>query len=229
MRNDAMHIHFRILSIAITALFAVSIQAQAPTNSLEFHLQSLGRTATKDEREVIEAVLALMQRYEVRTDCHVASIRRDATAKEWALVFDGRRPDAGFTIFVRGKDADWFEMQAPLLKGRNRFPSPGVSLSFLSQAPVPTNSLAFHLQSLGRRPTKHEREVIEAVLPLMQRHWVRTDFPLTSIRRDAKAKEWVLVFDTRHPDVAFTIFVRSKDADRFEMQLPSKEWRFRFP
>src|SRR4051794_13174188 len=80
-----------------------------------------------------------------------------------------------------------------------------------SPRPLPTNSLAFHLQSLGRTVTKAEREVIEAALPLMQRHQIPTDYPLTSIRYDKKAREWVLVFDSRRPDGAFTIFLSGKD------------------
>jgi hypothetical protein len=121
-----MHTRLRILAIALTTLFAISAKAQAPrplpTNSLAFHLQSLGRTPTRDEREVIEAVLPLMQRHQVRTDYPLTSIRRDDKAKEWVLVFDSRHPDGAFTVFLRGKDADWFEMQPTLFKSRMRFP-----------------------------------------------------------------------------------------------------------
>jgi hypothetical protein len=85
-------------------------------------LQSLGRTPTKEEREVIEAGLLLMQRHRVRTDYPLIAIRRDEKAKEWVLLFDSRRADAALTVFMRGKDADWFEMHTPLLKSRIRFP-----------------------------------------------------------------------------------------------------------
>lgn len=122
-----MHKQLRILFIALAPLFAVHTHAQTPrplpTNSLAFHLQSLGRAPTKEEREVIEAVLPLMQRHQVRTDYPLTAIRRDDKAKEWVLVFDSRHPDGAFTVFVRDKAADWFEMQPTLLKSRMRFPS----------------------------------------------------------------------------------------------------------
>src|SRR5438105_2787952 len=110
-----MRTKLRIVATALLAIFAVTAQAQlrpaVPTNSLAFHLQRLGRTPTKDEREVIEAALQLMQRHQLRTDYPLRSIRRDDKAKEWVLLFESRHPDAAFTVFLRGKDAEWFEMQ----------------------------------------------------------------------------------------------------------------------
>jgi hypothetical protein len=121
-----MHTTLRILVIALAAFICVAAQAQSlrsvPTNSLAFHLQSLGRAPTKAEREVIEAALPLMQRHQVRTDYPLTSIRHDDKAKEWVLVFDSRHPDGALTIFLRGKGADWFEMEPTLLKSRIRFP-----------------------------------------------------------------------------------------------------------
>jgi hypothetical protein len=96
--------------------------------------------------------------------------------------------------------------------------------------PVPTNSLAFHLQSLGRTPTKQEREVIEAALSLMQRHWGRTtDYPLRSIKYDDTKKEWVLFFNEGKPDAAFWVYLPHKNATSFEVQNVPSNWRTKFP
>jgi hypothetical protein len=94
---------------------------------------------------------------------------------------------------------------------------------------IPTNSLAFHLQSLGRTPTVEEREIIEAALILMQRHQIRTDLPLRSIRRDAAKKEWVLAFDSHHPDGGFDLFLTGKDARYVEVRWPLADGRWRYP
>jgi hypothetical protein len=84
-----MHTQLRILALALLALFAVRAQAQAPrplpTNSLAFHLQSLGRMPTKAERDVIEAALPLMQRHGCITDFPLRSVKYDDTKKEWVL------------------------------------------------------------------------------------------------------------------------------------------------
>jgi hypothetical protein len=121
-----MHTTVQILFVALTALLVVPAPAQSPrplpTNSLAFHLQSLGRAVANDEREVIKAALPLMQRHQVRTDYPLTSIRHDDKAKEWVLVFDSRHPDGAFTVFLLGKDADWFEMQPTFPKSRVRFP-----------------------------------------------------------------------------------------------------------
>ena len=122
-----MHTPIHILFVALSSVLCVTAQAQSPrqlpTNSLAFHLQSLGRPVAKEEREIIESALPLMQRHQVRTDYPLTSIRHDDKAKEWVLVFDSRHPDGAFTVFLRGKDAEWFEMQPTLLKSRIRFPA----------------------------------------------------------------------------------------------------------
>jgi hypothetical protein len=105
----------------------------------------------------------------------------------------------------------------------------GTKAQAQSPGSTPTNSLAFHLKSLGRTPTAKEREIIEAALPLMQRHQLRTDFPLRSIRYDDKKKEWELHFAMGKPDAAFTIFLRAKDSDRFWMETPLVKGRMRYP
>jgi len=94
---------------------------------------------------------------------------------------------------------------------------------------VPTNSLSFHLQSLGRTPTKEERQVIESALALMWRHGCRSDYPLRSIKHDAAAKEWVLLFDSGVPDGAFHLYIRDARATWFEVHFAGTTWRTRFP
>ncbi|MEY2407839.1 MAG: hypothetical protein QOF48_509 [Verrucomicrobiota bacterium] len=122
-----MHTQLRILAIALLALFAVRAQAQAlrplPTNSLAFHLQSLGRMPTKAERDVIEAALPLMQRHGCSTDFPLRSVKYDDTKKEWVLFFDEGKPDAAFRVFLPHKDSAWFEVQHVPRRWRMRFPA----------------------------------------------------------------------------------------------------------
>jgi hypothetical protein len=94
---------------------------------------------------------------------------------------------------------------------------------------VPTNSLAFHLQSLARVPSTEEREVIESALRLMQRYSIRSDYPLRSVSRDTARSEWVLVFDSRHPDAGFELFLTRKDASYVEVHWAGTSWRTRYP
>jgi len=89
-----------------------------PTNSLAFHLQSLGRTPTEDERKVIERALELMQRYQVRSDPPLRSVRHDRKANLWHLHFDNGDPNGSFTIFLRNADADWFYMLPTMVASR---------------------------------------------------------------------------------------------------------------
>ena len=86
--------------------------------------------------------------------------------------------------------------------------------------PVPTNSLAFHLQSLGRATTKQEQEVIAAALVLMHAYGLRTDFPLRAVKHDIKDNEWVLDFDSGYVDAAFSVFLTDKSATSFEAKFP---------
>ena|ERR1035441_286641 len=94
---------------------------------------------------------------------------------------------------------------------------------------VPTNSLSFHLQSLGHTPTQEERQIIEAALTLMQRHGCRSDYPLRSIKHDETRKEWVLFFDSGVVDGAFHLYLRDKSATWFEVHFAGTTWRTRFP
>lgn len=101
---------------------------------------------------------------------------------------------------------------------------------------VPTNSLAFHLQSLGRVPTTEEREVIESALRLMQRYLIRSDYPLKSVKRDTAKKEWVLDFDGSRPepnvsvsDSQYFLFLKNKDANYVEVHWSGTHWRTRHP
>jgi hypothetical protein len=101
---------------------------------------------------------------------------------------------------------------------------------------VPTNSLAVHLKSLGRSPTVEEREIIKAALRLMQRHEIRSDYPLKSIKRDGAKKEWVLDFDGSKPrtnefvsDAQFFLFLQGKDAHYVEVHWAGTTWRTRYP
>ena len=105
-----------------------------------------------------------------------------------------------------------------------------------SPASVPTNSLAFHLQSLGRTPTIEEREIIETALRLMQLHQVRSDYPLKSINHDTAKREWVLDFDGSHPkpnvfvtDSKFLLFLQAKDSSYIEVRWAGTNWRTRHP
>ena len=122
-----MHTTLRILVVTLTAFVGVAAQAQTPrsvpTNSLPFHLQSLGRTPTKAEREVIEVALLLMQRHHCRTDYPLRSIKYDDTKKEWVLFFNEGKPDAAFWVFLPHKDASSFEVQNVPTKWRTKFPS----------------------------------------------------------------------------------------------------------
>jgi len=97
-------------------------QQPVPTNSLAFHLQSLGGTPTRPEHEVIERALTLMKRYGCRSDLPLREIKRDDNKKEWILFFDGGKPDFGFNLYIRDKNADWFEVDYPMVQGRHRFP-----------------------------------------------------------------------------------------------------------
>jgi hypothetical protein len=116
-----------ILAVALTSLIGLTAQAQysrmPPTNSLAFHLQSLGRTPTKEEHGIIEAALTLMQRHQLRTDYPLRSVRHDDKRKEWVLDFDSGVPDGAFLVFIRSKKSEWFEMQPTLLRSRIRFPA----------------------------------------------------------------------------------------------------------
>jgi len=85
---------------------------------LAFHLQSLGRTPTEDERKVIERALELMQRYQVRNDPPLRSVRHDRKANLWHLHFDNGDPNGSFTIFLRNADADWFYMLPTMVASR---------------------------------------------------------------------------------------------------------------
>ena len=98
-----------------------------PSNLLSFHLQSLGRTPAREEREVIEAALSLMQGYKIRTDSPLRSIRYDAKAREWKLEFDDRTLDGAFTIFMRDKSAEWLDMLHTKLASRRVRFSPKTS------------------------------------------------------------------------------------------------------
>jgi hypothetical protein len=98
-----------------------------------------------------------------------------------------------------------------------------------SQQRPPTNSLAFHLQSLGRTPTKEEREVIEAALPLMWKHGCRSDYPLRSIKLDDAKNEWVLFFNSGVVDGAFWLYIHDKNATSFEVHFAGTTWRTKFP
>ena len=89
-----------------------------PTNSLNFHLQSLGRSTTEDERKVIERALELMRQYQVRSDTPLRSVWHDRKANEWVLDFDNGDPNGTFSIFLRDLDADWFDMQHTMLASR---------------------------------------------------------------------------------------------------------------
>jgi hypothetical protein len=94
---------------------------------------------------------------------------------------------------------------------------------------VPTNSLAFHLQSLGRTPTQEERQIVTSALALMWRQGCRSDYPLRSIKHDDTAKEWVLLFDSGVADGAFRLYVRDERATWFEVNFAGTTWRTRFP
>ena len=101
---------------------------------------------------------------------------------------------------------------------------------------VPTNSLAFHLQSLGRVPSAEERKVIEAALGLMDRYAVRCDYPLKSIKRDNAKKEWILDFDGSNPkpnvfvsDSQYFLFLKNKDVNYVEVHWAGTNWRTRYP
>lgn len=124
--SHTMRIKLCILIVALNGFPILCSAAESlppiATNSLAFHLQSLGGTPTKAEREVIEAALSLMQRYQFGKVFPLRSIRRDDTAKEWVLVFDSHHPDGALSVFLRNKDADWFEYQPAMLKSRKRFP-----------------------------------------------------------------------------------------------------------
>jgi len=94
-----------------------------PTNSLAFHLQSLGRSPSAEEREVIEAALALMVRYQIRTDSPLRSVWHDRKANEWLLHFENGDPNGTFTIFLRNSSSDWLELLHTMLASRRiRFP-----------------------------------------------------------------------------------------------------------
>jgi len=99
-----------------------------------------------------------------------------------------------------------------------------------------TNSLAFHLQSLGRAPTAEEREIIEASLRLMERYEIRCDYPLKSVKRDAAKGEWVLDFDGSRPksgvfatDSQFFLFLRDKNTSYVEVHWAGTNWPTRYP
>ena len=94
---------------------------------------------------------------------------------------------------------------------------------------VPTNSLSFHLQSLGRTPTIQERELIEAALVLMWRYDCRSDYPLRSIKHDDSKSEWILHFDSGVPDGGFNLYLRDKRATWLEVNFAGTNWRTRFP
>jgi hypothetical protein len=109
----------------------------------------------------------------------------------------------------------------------------GCQFLFTAQAQttqsVPTNSLSFHLQSLGRTPTQEERRVIEAALALMGRHGCRSDYPLRSIMHDESPSQWVLLFDSGVVDGAFHLYIRDEKATWFEVHFAGTTWRTRFP
>ncbi len=88
------------------------------TKPLAFHLQSLGRTPTEDERKVIERALELMQRYQFPTDSPLRSVWYDRKAKLWYLDFDNGDPNGTFTIFLRDKDADSFYVLPTMVASR---------------------------------------------------------------------------------------------------------------
>jgi len=94
------------------------VQRGVPTNSLDFHLQSLGHSPTDEERQIIESALGLLRRYQVRSDSPLRSVRYDRNASEWILHFDNGDPDGTFTIFLRDKEADWFDIQHTMLESR---------------------------------------------------------------------------------------------------------------
>ncbi len=94
---------------------------------------------------------------------------------------------------------------------------------------VPTNSLPFHLHSLGRTPTSQEREIVESTLALMWRHGCRSDYPLRSIKHDDGKKEWVLVFASDVADGGLDLYLRDSTATWFEVQFAGTTWRTRFP
>jgi hypothetical protein len=98
-----------------------------------------------------------------------------------------------------------------------------------SEVTIPTSSLAFHLQTLGRTPTPEERAVIEAALTLMRRNRVRSDYPLRTVDYDGTLEEWRLYFDSRHPDGAFTVFLRDKTAASFEVHWGLTKGRTKYP
>jgi hypothetical protein len=116
-----------LLTVAVGCLLAFGVyagsQQRVPTNSLAFHLESLGRRSTQEERAVIERALTLMQRYDCRSDLPLRAINRDDTKREWVLLFDGGKPDFAFHLYLRDKNADWFEVDYPMIKGRRRFPA----------------------------------------------------------------------------------------------------------
>jgi len=91
---------------------------RVPASLLDFHLQSLGRTPTGEQREVIEAALSLMQRYKIRTDSPLRSVRHNTKAREWMLDFDDGTLDGTFTIFLCDKSADWLDMLHTMLASR---------------------------------------------------------------------------------------------------------------
>lgn len=94
-----------------------------PTNSLAFQLRNLGRTPTDEELQIISTALALMQRYEVRTDSPLRSVRHDGKANEWRLAFDNGDPNGTFTISLKNKDSEGFYLQPLMIASRGfRYP-----------------------------------------------------------------------------------------------------------
>ena len=117
------------LSILIILVNGFSIASPVPepalpvaTNSVAFHLQTLELAPTKEELEVIEAAISIMQRHHFIQSYPLRSIFRDEAAKEWVLEFDNRHPDCGYEVFLRDKHAEWFEYRRTLLASRERFP-----------------------------------------------------------------------------------------------------------
>jgi len=99
-----------------------------------------------------------------------------------------------------------------------------------SSPSTPSNSLSFHLQSLGRRPSKEERQVIETALTLMKKYGCRSDYPLHSVKYDGAEKEWVLSFeDSDVSDAGIWLYLHDKQATWFEAQFGGTTWRTRFP
>jgi len=116
-----------ILSLLFGCQFLFAAQAQTtqsvPTSSLSFHLRSLGRTPTQDERGVIEAALALMWRHGCRSDYPLRSIKHEKPPNDWVLLFDSGVPDGGFQLYLRDEKATWFEVHFAGTSWRSRFPA----------------------------------------------------------------------------------------------------------